>query len=284
MMWSFPLVSLNCKSTSSTCDCRVLVLSLTNVFSKLLFCSPPPPKTTSEPHPPSVLQKLFSFQGEKSHQLSLPPYLPTPLHTGFQFVAFVYVTTVRFRATPHPSQPGPSLIRPTLGHLSEDVYPGSKYVRGNIILVLPYLSSVWSINTSIARWGWERRGKERKRECREGKTEWTWESKKERWREKEGWGVSNRGGGLAREGKKCEVNGLEKIYQGLKRETLETKVGKAMREGEGERQRNQWRNGAWKKGKGRNRRKRMTGERRREVQKYLKHSFSCSLTEIHILL
>lgn len=46
-----------------------------------------------------------------------------------------------------------------LGHLSEDVYPGSKYVRGNIILVLPYLSSVRSINISIAKWGWERRRK-----------------------------------------------------------------------------------------------------------------------------
>ncbi len=41
----------------------------------------------------------------------------------------------------HAPSPRPTLIKPTLGHLSEDVYPGSKYVRGNIILVLSYLSS-----------------------------------------------------------------------------------------------------------------------------------------------
>lgn len=71
--------------------------------------------------------------------------------------------------------PRPSLIRPALGHLSEDVYPGSKYVRGNIILVLPYLSSVWSINTSIVRRSKQEGGVGGGGEeggCSEGKTEW----------------------------------------------------------------------------------------------------------------
>lgn len=55
------------------------------------------------------------------------------------------------------SPPCPPLIRPMLGHLSEDVYPGCKYVRGNIILVLPYLSFVLNINISITKWGLEKR-------------------------------------------------------------------------------------------------------------------------------
>lgn len=37
----------------------------------------------------------------------------------------------------------------------------------------------------------------------------------------------------------------------------------------------------WKKSKGRNRRKRMTGEKRKEVLKYIKHSFSLNFTETH---
>lgn len=78
--------------------------------------------------------------------ISLKIVRPPRFCTSFQFVVFVYVTATR--------SPLLLLIRPPLGHLLEDVYPGSKYVRGNIILVLPYLSSVWSINTSIGRWGW----------------------------------------------------------------------------------------------------------------------------------
>lgn len=55
-----------------------------------------------------------------------------------------------------------------LGHLSEDVYPGSKYVRGNIILVLSYLSFVLNINIDIAKLGLDRRGGEHKKKKNNG--------------------------------------------------------------------------------------------------------------------
>lgn len=85
----------------------------------------------------------------KKISLSCPPPHPSPRSPHRLPICCLCVPYSSEIRAPLP----PPLISTTLGHLCEDVYPGGKYVRGNIILVLPYLSSVWSVNSSIARWG-----------------------------------------------------------------------------------------------------------------------------------
>lgn len=126
---------------------------------------------------PSVIFKMCTFS---RWCLSLPPYLSPQLSPQRLPICSL---CIRYSTDSQP--PCPPLIRTVLGHLSEDVYPGCKYVRGNIILVLPYLSSVWSINISIAKWGWVR---EKKNECTGCETE----SEILRTKVKEGWGETEK--------------------------------------------------------------------------------------------